>query len=81
MVHGKQRVRKKGEHPPFFAQILICFMLSWLFLLGGTLVITLHFSLSTFQEQVENRLASTATSLADSAMCAKPFRRGSVQRS
>lgn len=80
MVHGKQRVRKKGGASPFFAQILICFMLSWLFLLGGTLVITLHFSLSTFQEQVENRLASTATSLADSAMVRQAFQEGQCSK-
>lgn len=76
MVGRKAIAKQKSADSTFFFQILTCFILTGVFLLGTTLVITLHFSLSTFQEQVESSLAATASSLADSTMVHQAFQNG-----
>ena len=47
-------------------QTMICSMVGWIFLLVVTLGLTMHFSLTTLQTEIERTLISTSSSLAQS---------------
>ena len=59
-----------------FRQIFLCCSITGTILLGFALAITLHFSISTFQTQLDDMLKTTALSLADSAMVRQAYHQG-----
>ena len=64
-----------------FARLLLLSTLVWITLLSVTLVVTLHFSLSSLQEKIESSLTSTAASLADSEAVQQALQRGACSSS
>lgn len=61
----KTKGRKTGVGSMFF-DFLFLSSIMWILVLGVTLAMTLHFSVSTMQEKIESNLVSTAASLAGS---------------
>lgn len=70
------KMRKQGGVTSLFFQMLLWSTLLWVVLLGITLALTLHFSLSTLQGQIEDLLTATSSSLAQSAMVRQALEEG-----
>lgn len=73
-MFGKQK--KQRGLTALFLQMLVCSTLLWMVLLGITLGLTLHFSLSTLKEEINSRLISTSSSLAASSMVQQALEEG-----
>ena len=71
-----QKSRKQGGIPSLFLRMLLWSTLLWVLLLGITLGLTLHFSLSTLEEEIEGNLISTSSSLAQSDMVRRALQEG-----
>lgn len=63
---GKTGEFKKSGIGSMFFDFLFFSSLVWILVLGGTLAVTLHFSITTMQQKIESSLVSTATTLAES---------------
>lgn len=71
-----RKERKQGGVTSLFLRMLLWSTLLWVLLLGITLGLTLHFSLSTLEEEIEGNLISTSSSLAQSDMVRRALQEG-----
>lgn len=60
------RQKPKNRTIPYFVQTMCWFMLAWIFLLSITLTQTVHYSLDTLRNKIDEILHSTAYTLAES---------------
>lgn len=67
---------KQSGVTSLFLRMLLWSTVLWVVLLAVTLSLTLHFSLSTLEEEIEGNLISTSSSLAESDMVRQALREG-----
>ena len=72
----KRRKRQSSGAAQMFVQMTVWVVFFWIVVLSITLVMTLRFSLSTLQSEIEQVLTSTATSLAGSEMVRQSLQQG-----
>ena len=65
-ISAPETQKSKLDSSRLFQQIFLCCSITGTLLLGFALGITLHFSISTFQTQLDDMLKTTALSLASS---------------
>ena len=75
-ISAPETQKSKLDSSRLFQQIFLCCSITGTLLLGFALGITLHFSISTFQTQLDDMLKTTALSLADSAMVREAYHQG-----
>ena len=63
-----KKLKLQGGIASLFLRMLLWSTLLWVVLLGITLSLTLHFSLSTLQDEIERNLVSVSSSLAQSTI-------------
>lgn len=77
-MSGKGTAQKNKGSIPLFWQLMAMIMLVWVLLLGITLVLTMHYSLVTFQGKIDGILESTVKTLAQSSTVRDALRAGRV---
>ena len=75
-ISAPETQKSKLDSSRLYQQIFLCCSITGTLLLGFALGITLHFSISTFQTQLDDMLKTTALSLADSAMVREAYHQG-----
>lgn len=75
-ISAPETQKSKLDSSRLVQQIFLCCSITGTLLLGFALGITLHFSISTFQTQLDDMLKTTALSLADSAMVREAYHQG-----
>lgn len=80
-ISAPETQKSKLDSSRLFQQIFLCCSITGTLLLGFALGITLHFSISTFQTQLDDMLKTTALSLADSAMVREAYHRDTAPMS
>lgn len=70
--------REKQRNLPLFWQLLSAIMACWFILLSVTMLITLSYSLSTFQDQVDSILMSTVETLGHNETIIQNVKQGAV---
>ena len=80
MMTLMKKMKRQGGIASLFLKMLLWATLLWVVLLGITLSVTLHFSLSTLQDEIERNLVSTSSSLAQSSMVQQSLKEGACSQ-